>query len=235
MTYRNLVWPFSFYFFIFAGVAAHLPYRVLYYQTLSFTGAQIGVLAGIAPLITLVSLPLMTGLADRTNRHRLIMSLSLLIVISGFVLFPFLKTFIMLFALAILSSVFFSPVLSLSDSATMFMLGDRRDLYGRIRLGGTIGFSIVATLAGALVESYGLKIAFWSAAGLSFIAFLVSQNLAHGGEEGGKPADRGRATDLLKNPHFLLFLLIGFSGGISFATINIYLFPYMKELGPESR
>jgi PPP family 3-phenylpropionic acid transporter len=225
------IWPFSFYFLIFAGAASYRPYLVLYYQSLSFTGAQIGLLAGIAPLITLVSVPFVTGLADRTNRHGLIMSLSLLVVVSGLFLFPYLKTFILLFGMAILNRIFFSPTIPLSDSATMFMLGDRKDLYGRIRLGGTIGFSIVATVAGSLVENYGLKIAFWSAASLFFIAFLVSQKLVHGGEKSGKPADRGRASELLKNPHFLLFLLIGFSGGISFATINTYLFPYMKELG----
>ena len=225
------IWPFSFYFLIFAGAASYRPYLVLYYQSLSFTGAQIGLLAGIAPLITLVSVPFVTGLADRTNRHGLIMSLSLLVVVSGLFLFPYLKTFILLFGMAILNRISFSPTIPLSDSATMFMLGDRKDLYGRIRLGGTIGFSIVATVAGSLVENYGLKIAFWSAASLFFIAFLVSQKLVHGGEKSGKPADRGRASELLKNPHFLLFLLIGFSGGISFATINTYLFPYMKELG----
>jgi PPP family 3-phenylpropionic acid transporter len=227
---RNLVWPFGFYFLFYAGVAAYPPYQVLYYQSLSFTGAQIGLLAGIAPLVTLVSLPLLTGLADRMNKHRLLMSLSLLLVVSGLVLYPFLKTFIPLLALTILSSVFFSPVISLADSATMFMLGDRRDLYGRIRLGGTLGFAVIATVAGALVESYGLKTAFWSAGGLFFIAFFVSQKLVHGGGESGTPATRGRASDLLRNPHFLLFLLIGFCGGVSFATLNTYLFPYMKEL-----
>jgi len=225
------IWPFSFYFLYFAGVAAFGPYRVLYYQSLSFSGAQIGLLAGITPLITLVSLPLVTGLADRTNKHRLIMSLSLLVVVSGLIIFPYLKTFSLLFGLVILFSVSFSSIMPLSNSATLFMLGDRKDLYGRIRLGGTIGFGVVATVAGSLVENYGLKIAFWSAASLFFIAFLGSQKLVHGGEESGKPADKGRASDLLKNPHFLLFLLIGFSGGISFATLNTYLFPYMKDLG----
>ena len=231
MKYRNLVWPFSFYFLFYAGVAANFPYQVLYYQSLSFTGAQIGLLAGIAPLITLASLPLMTGLADRTNKHKLIMSLSLLVVISGLVLFPLLKTFIPFLVLAIVSGVFFSPVTSLADSATMFMLGDGKDLYGRLRLGGTIGFGIVATAVGALVEDHGLKLAFWSAAGIFFIAFLVSQKLVHGAPVSGRPVDRERASDLLRNPHFLLFLLIGFSGGLAFATFNIYLFPYMKDLG----
>jgi PPP family 3-phenylpropionic acid transporter len=229
--YRKFVWPFSFYFLYFAGVASFGPYRVLYYQSLSFTGAQIGLLAGITPLITLVSLPLVTGLADRTNRHRLILSFSLLVVVSGLIIFPYLKTFSLLFGLIILFSVFFSAIMPLSNSATLFMLGDRKELYGRIRLGGTLGFGIVATVAGSLVENYGLKIAFWSAASLFFIAFLISQKLVHDGEESEEPADRGRASELLKNPHFHLFLLIGFSGGISFATLNTYLFPYMKELG----
>ena len=74
------IWPFVFYFLLFAGIASFGPYQVLYYQSLSFTGAQIGLLVGIAPLITMVSLPLVTGFADRTNKHRLVMGLSLLVV-----------------------------------------------------------------------------------------------------------------------------------------------------------
>jgi PPP family 3-phenylpropionic acid transporter len=236
MNYRKFAWPFSFYFLYFAGVASFGPYRVLYYQSLSFTGAQIGLLAGITPLITLVSLPLLTGLADRTNKHRLILTFSLLVVVLGQVIFPYIKTFSFMFSLVILFGVFFSTVMPLSNSAALFMLGDRKDLYGRVRLGGTIGFGVVASLAGSLVENYGLKIAFWSAAGLFFIALLISQKFVQGGGENEKPRDKGRVSELLKNPHFLLFLLIGFSGGISFATLNTYLFPYMKALGAgESR
>ncbi len=232
MNYKKVVWPFGFYFIFYAGVAAHGPYRVLYYQSLFFTGTQIGLLVGITPLITMVSLPLITGLADRTNRHKLIMNFSLLVVIVGLILLPYLETFTLVFGLAVVFALFFSPVMSLSNSATMFMLEDKKELYGRIRLGGTIGFSLFATVVGTLVENHGLKIAFWSAAFVFFMAFLVSQKLVHGEEvESEKPVARGRVSDLLKNPHFLLFLLIGLSGGISFATLNTYLFPYMKELG----
>jgi len=187
-------------------------------------------LAGITPLITLVSLPLLTGLADRTNQHKLFLSLSLWVVVSGQIIFPYIKTFNLLFGVVILFSIFFSTIMPLSNSATLFMLGDRKDLYGRVRLGGTIGFGLVAALAGSLVENYGLKIAFWSAAGLFFIAFLISQKLVQGQAENQKSKDKGRVGELLKNPHFLLFLLIGLSGGISFATLNTYLFPYMKAL-----
>lgn len=73
----------------------------------------------------------------------------------------------------------------------MFMLGKRKVLYGRIRLGGTIGFSIAAALAGVMVENYGLKIAFWGAAVIYCIAFVVNQKLVHGEEIKGNQANKG--------------------------------------------
>ena len=231
MTYKTLVWPFSFYFIISAAAAVYRPYLVLYYQSLSLTGAQIGLLIGVAPLMAMVSLPLMTMLADRTNRHGLIMSLSLLILVLGLLLFPYLKTFTLLFTLTILFSIFLSPLFPLANSAAMFMLGEKKELYGRIRVGGTIGFSIAATVAGALVENYGLKFAFWGAAVIYAIAFFVNQQLVY--SEGAREnlPERGRIRDLLKNSRFLILLLVGFTGGISFVSNSTYLFPYLDELG----
>ena len=226
--------PFSFYFIFFAGVASFGPYRVLYFQSLEFTGAEIGLIVGIAPLITVISLPLLTGLADRTSRHKLIMSLSLLIMVASLIVYPYIESFLPLLVLTILYTLFFSSIMPLSASASMFMLGDRRELFGRVRLGGTIGFSIAATIVGGYVESTGLKYAFWIAAGLFFLSFLASQKMVHSEEETEQDQtdeDTGKASELLKNPHFLLFLLLGFSGGLSFSTLNTYLFPYMKELG----
>lgn len=224
-------WTFTFYFVFFAGVAAFGPYRVLYYQSLDFTGAQIGLLVGIAPLITVISLPLMTGFADRTNRHKLILSLSLLTLIASVIAYPLVVSFIPLLVLSIILTIAFSATMPLAASAIMFMLGEQKDIYGRIRLGGTIGFAITSTIIGTLVESNGLRVGFWIAAVIFFLALLVSQKMVHGETKSKQPAEKGRALDVLKNPHFLLFLLLGLSGGISFTTINTYLFPYMKELG----
>lgn len=228
---KKYIWPFLFFFLRFAGAAAYRPFLVLYYQTLAFTGAQIGLLTGITPLISLISLPLITGLADRTRKHKLIMSLSLIAAILGLFLYPFLNNFPPIFLLTILITLFLSPVGPLSDSATLFMLGEHKNLYSRIRLGGTIGFSIAASVAGALVENQGLRWAFWGAAAIFFIAFLVSLKMVHNKTDNVENIKKGSALDLIKNPHFLLFLLIVFTGGIANTTINTYLFPYMKSLG----
>lgn len=224
------IWPFSFYFLLFGAIAFVSPFLVLYYQSLDFSGAQIGLLTGLTPLITLMSAPFWTRLADIHGKHRLIMSLALLFAIVALGLYPFLNTFGLVFLVAILYSTFFAPVSAFADSATMYMLGTQKDTYGRIRLGGTIGFGIAATIAGVLVQAQGLKIAFWGAALLLFLGLLVSQRFVHNPERQDRQA-RGKIQDLLKQPHWRWFLFLAFIAGTIFAINNNFFYPYMKELG----
>jgi hypothetical protein len=69
--------PFTFYIFYFAAASFSMPFFILYYQGLGFNGAQIGVLAGIVPLVIMVGAPLWTRLADAKRCHRLVMSLTI--------------------------------------------------------------------------------------------------------------------------------------------------------------
>lgn len=43
------LWPFIFYASLFAAVAFLAPFLVLYYQSVGFTGAQIGTVDGHHP------------------------------------------------------------------------------------------------------------------------------------------------------------------------------------------
>ena len=225
------IWPFSFYFLYYAAISVYAPYFVLYYQELSFSGAQIGLLTGITPLISLVSVPLWTGVADTTSRHKLVMSLGLLVGVAGLVLLPTLSTFILVISLTTLIYFFFSPVTAFADNASMHMLGGEKDRIGRVRLGGTIGFGICAPLAGLLIERYGLRMAFWGGALLIFGGFLVSQQLSHTGDSQKGAVHRGRVKELVKDPLWLLFLFSAFTCGFAFAGTNTYLFPFLKSLG----
>ncbi len=225
------IWSFSFYFVYYAGIAFFYPYLVLFYQSHQFSGAQIGLLTGISPLITLVSVPVWTWAADRTNRHRWFLSGALLSGVAALILFPFLNTFGQIMALIIGLNIFFSPVIPIADSAVMYMLGEQKEFYGRLRLGGTIGFGILASVAGVLVENFGLKMAFWGAAVLYFLGFLVSQKLKHGETNPTENPKKGQLTQLLKNPRWLLFLLVAFIGGFAFATLNTYMLPFFESMG----
>lgn len=224
------IWPFSFNFMWFASVAFVVPFVVLFYQKLGLTGAEIGLLTGITPLIAFIGAPFWTGLADARRKHRLIMSMALLIGVLTLIVYPLLTTFFSLLLLVIVLNFFLAPVQPFADSATMHMLRSEKEMYGRVRLGGTLGFGLVAAVAGLLVQDYGLKIVFWGSAGVMFLAFLLCQKFVYdqlGDDDPLGPSLR----PLLKNPHWLLFLTFAFAGGLAMASTNNYLLPFMKELG----
>jgi PPP family 3-phenylpropionic acid transporter len=215
---------------MYAGLAFATPFLVLYFQGLGFSGAEIGLLAGVAPLITFCGAPFWTGLADATRRHRLILTVSMAVGVAGYVLYPFLRAFAAVFLVSLVLNFFFAPVSSFSDNATMFMLGEKKDFYGRIRLGGTVGYALAAPVAGVLVGRYGLRAGFWSAAAAYFVGLLLSRGFIHAPSQDSPPALSGLRT-LLSNPHWILFLIVSLASGLALAGANNYFFPYMKELG----
>lgn len=226
------IWPFSFYFLSYAAMASFVPFIVLFYQELHFNGAQIGLLTGIPPLITLISAPFLAGIADAKRLHRFIMSLGIIIAIAATFIMQWMTVFVVILILVMLFNFFFAPVVSLADSATIAMLGEEKSMYGRIRLGGTIGWGVLAPIAGILVENFGLKIIFWSFSILMFINLLVSQKvvhdvpvLEHTVEE--KPSIRF----FLTSRRWVTFLLSAFLGGLGVLTVTTYLYPHMAEMG----
>lgn len=224
------IWPFTFYFLYFAALSSLMPFFVLFYQGLGFSGTQIGLLTGIPPLVSLVASPFWTGLADARRWHKAVMGLGILVAVLIIFLLPSLRAFGVVFLSIILFNTFISPVSSLADSGTMTMLGDERAMYGRVRLGGTIGWGLFAPIAGALVENYGLRIGFWTFSGLMLLNLFVSQKFVHSSQEDGQPTPGGIGV-FLTNRRWLSFLFISLLGGIGSFSAASYLFPYMAELG----
>jgi len=226
--------PFSFYFLYFAAFASLLPYFVLFYQSLGFNGAQIGLLTGVPPLITLFGAPFGTGLADRTQRHRLIMGVGLIVAIVIALLLPRLSSFAFVFVMIILFNIFMAPVGSLSDSGTMTMLGDERSMYGRIRLGGTIGWGIFTWIAGNLLDAFGLKILFYVFSAIMLVNLFVSQKFSFGKHDEHDPKS-GNIWMLLKSRRWVVFLGYAFLAGIGTFSVASYLSPYLQELGANGK
>jgi len=222
--------PFLYYLAYFGAAAFLQPFIILYFQERGFSGAQIGLLAGLTPLVTLIGAPLWTGLADARMRHRLIMSLSIIVCVIAAAIFPFVGTFALMIPLVILYALFATSINSFADSATMAMLGEQKQLYGRVRLGGTIGWGILAPLAGLIIDRYGIRWAFWGYSAIMLITLIICQKFTF-----GKPAEPGSllrdVRQVLTDRRWGLFLALAFVGGIAFTVVNSYLFPYLEELG----
>ena len=224
------IWPFLFYFFFFAAASGLLPFTALYYQSIGLSGAQTGLLTGLAPLITLIGAPLWTGLADASHRHKLVLSLTVLVAILCALIVPRLREFAALFPLVLVFAFASAPIPSLGDSATMSMLGDQREMYGRVRLGGTIGWGVMAYIAGLLIDRNGIVWAYWIyAVGMS-LTLLVSQGLIFDKVDKRESFWMGVGT-LLANRRWVLFLGMAFICGLGMASINTYQFVYLAEIG----
>jgi PPP family 3-phenylpropionic acid transporter len=221
--------PFTFYFAYFAALAFLQPFIILYFQELGFSGAQIGFLAGMTPLVFMIGYPLWTGLADAKMRHKLIMSLTILVSILTTALFPLIKSFTLLIPAIFIYALFAAPVISFADSATLHMLAEKKDLYGRIRLGGTIGWGLVAPVAGAIIERYGIQWAFWGYSVIMVFTLLICQRFNFGQSAEREPM-RANVRKVITDQRWIFFLSLMFVGGVAFTVVNSYLYPYMEEL-----
>lgn len=223
---------FIFYFLFYAAHAFLLPYLVLFYQGLGFSGPQIGTLVAVGPLISLVGAPFWTGLADATRRHKAVMSLATVMTAGAVLLIPVLGKPLPIFLLVIGLSFFSAPIGSLADSAAMHMLGGKKERYGWLRLGGTLGWGLVAPLAGAVVGAYGLRWIFVCYSSLLLISLAASLSFRYpAGSDKDTRSVRSGQRQLLADRRWWLFLVTAMICGMGFSSINTYLFPYMKELG----
>lgn len=222
--------PFAFYFFYFAAASFSMPFIILYYQGLGYSGPQIGLLASLFPLVMLVGAPTWTRIADARSRHRLVMSITIAVSILIAAVFPFLKDFPLVLAASVLYAFFIAPVMSLADSATIHMLGNEQSTYGRVRIGGTIGWGATALISGTIIQSYGTRWVFWGYALIMVVVFFISQKLSFPTRMAAQ-STRGDFKSAFANRQWAVFLLLAVIAGIGLVTINNYLSPYLKELG----
>jgi PPP family 3-phenylpropionic acid transporter len=223
-------WSFSFYLLFFAAAGVLFNFIALYFVSQGLSGSQIGLLMGIGSLIGLFAGPLWSGLADVSRRYRLIFSVAILGNVVMVFCFPFFHTFLGFFLLMVLQAIFGGPITSLTDHATISMLEDEKEQYGRIRLGGTLGYGLATVIAGAVLERYGLQWIFWIYCALLLIGLLIgwqmhfSQKLAEGTFLNG-------ARELLNDRKWIFFLIIVFIAGVGNAVITSYLFIYLEKIG----
>jgi PPP family 3-phenylpropionic acid transporter len=219
------------YFISFAAFAALAPYLVLYYESLGFSGSQIGILLSISPLIGLVATPFWTGLADATGKHKWILGGGMLIAIIANFTIPFLRSFALILAMVTAAAFLTSHVYSLLDSSTVHMLGSQRERYGRIRLWGTIGWGVSAPIVGRILDNNPLVWIFWIYCGLMTLNLFLVRNVEFERKtEKSTPYRQGIRT-LLSNRHWLLFLLAVFIAQVGMSPHGSYLSLLLQQMG----
>lgn len=218
-----------FYFCNFAALAAVMPFLALYYKQIGLTGREIGLLASISPLITLLAAPLWGGLADATQQHRRL----LLLAISGFLVsvfaLSFANTLLWLLLLVSAYSFFNAPIMPLMDNSVIEALGEHKREYGKQRLWGSIGWGGGAAVMGLVIERYGLAWGFYSAILIMSINLFAATRLTVSRAKLSSSV-WGNLRYFGTSWPWLVFLTTIFINGLGMSFTNNFLFLYMNSM-----
>lgn len=218
-----------YYLFTFIAGGAYMPFIYVYLTQLGLSGEQVGLLATMAPVMTMLLATAISSVADRLHRRRLFLQIAL-----GFVGFLYFtlgipSRFIEIAILMFLIALFNSPVMSIADSLIARMAQREKINYGGMRLWGSLGFAISSLAFGALWQAFGFKPMFLTACLLYIPIILVAGTL-----EEPRPVTKENRVPilrLLKDKGLLLLLIATFLASISNSISMTFSGIYMSYLG----
>ena len=194
-------WPIHLSFFLIAYYVANCMYQTfisLYYTSVSFTTAQIGVVNAAVALVSMIAQPLWGTVGDRTPSRRLLLALMSVGAAVAAWSFGWFSAFLPLLLLACVFSCFYTSLQPMGDSIILKEL-DRQGLpFGPFRLAGGMSFALAGVVFGRLLNGPGRErlIPAYTAA-MCLVTGLSAFSLPRtpGGQQRGS---RMRFTDLFK-------------------------------------
>ncbi|RPI80877.1 MAG: MFS transporter, partial [Chloroflexi bacterium] len=168
------VYAGGMYFGYYLALGSLLPFISLYYERIGLTGVQIGVLTAL-PVLILSSTTLLWGaIADKFRLHKKILSAALLLTPLAVLIVPQTIEFLPLIPVILAYAISTSPIVPLMDSMALEIAEANRTSYGQLRVWGSIGWTLSTLLIGSLIEQAGIRIFFYTYAGIMGALFLLS-------------------------------------------------------------
>lgn len=219
-----IVW--MLFFFQYAGVGIYFTYLNVFYRESGMNGTQIGVLNMVGALVGVGGVIFWGYMSDRTGKPRLLIAGGMAAAVLSIQVMPYLHSFGAFLLLSVVFSIFFSSTSSLVDSTALAILGERREDYGRYRMGGSFGYILATSSVGFLFDRIGLRAMFptYGVVMLGFILFaLMLPNLpVRLGER-----SQGVLIQMIRRPAWLLFAAVVFliwiatNSAISFLSVSL--------------
>jgi len=200
---------------------AWLPLIWGYMEGLGFTGTQIALIGSAFAVASLLGIFAGNQFVDRTFAAERFMAVSHLVGGLAMIGLFFTKDFTVFFVLMLIHSICYVPTISVANSLVFSHLKDAQAEFGRVRMGGTIGwilaswplYFVLKGVTGPELQ-HALGYIFWVAGGASLLLAAFSLALPH---TPPKPANQAAGAEklawrealrILVSKPFLLVLFI---------------------------
>lgn len=200
------------YFFYFVSMSLFSSVLSVYLTGIGKSAAEMSFIVSAAGLFSFVAVPVTGYLTDRTKNPKLISGLLLFAAGTLGMVFSACRSLWALFLLdgCIMSSInSVMPICERMASASKFR-------YGTLRIWGTFGYAAGAQTAGLAIEHFPSFVLFsllLCSCFLTIVGFLGTERPAPNkptAPQASSRPEKPKLSSLLKNPSFLLFLVIAF-------------------------
>ena len=222
----------SFYFAYYAALGAFTPYWSLYLQSQGMGMAAISVLMSLWYATRIVAPSMWTTLAARSPRPIRWLHIGCVLTVLSFAAFLLPWKFAGLFAAMVAFCFFYNAVMPQFESITQSHLHGRTDLYGLIRVWGSIGFILVVAGYGALIDTLGAARLPWLM--LPIFGALLASAWCNRYAEPPTVAmheDDAGFRECLRRPEVIAFFVAAFLIQVSFGPYYTFFSIYLGEHG----
>lgn len=225
-----------FYLVFFALLGLILPYWAPYLSSIGMDATEIGWLLGIFHFSRIYAPNIWGQIADRTGRRIGILRLG---AIAGFLVIcwlPWLDTFWSLALIVLCFSFFWNAILPQFEVITLQHLAGKGELYGKIRLWGSVGFILAVLIGAELYVGAGVSGLPWGMLtvmlGIAAVTFIVPAP-PHPRRDGetGQGHQHGSVWAVLREPLVIQFMAMVFFAQMAHGPYNGFFTLLLQEKG----
>jgi len=164
----------AFYGLFWGTIGIFGPFIYVYLQRQGITSQEIGILSMTLPICTLVVSPLVSRAADRRNMRVPMMAVLALLYAVGLYALNLSSSFIPVLIILMLANIVRGPIEPIANSIIVRMSSHYQFNFGRVRIAGSIVFTLTAIGLGALWQVVGFAWMFTAAAVLMLLVSVVT-------------------------------------------------------------
>lgn len=229
-------WPrqslyFASFFFAYYGYIGLLsPYASLYFADKGMSAAQIGVLMSLMQVMRIFGPNLWGWVADHYQQRVAVLRLTALAAAAAFCGMFFGQNFAQFFVVMVVINLFTSAQAPLSEALMLSEMHGDLTHYGKLRLWGSVGFILAVTLAGPVLDRFGIALMPWIALVLLIMVLAVSMRMFETPHT-GIHRDTPSALSLLCQREVATFFGSTFLMIAAHASLYVFYSLYLARLG----
>jgi PPP family 3-phenylpropionic acid transporter len=219
-----------FYFAYYGYVGVFSPYGSLYLSSIGMSVAQIGLLMSLMQVMRIFGPNLWGHVADHTQQRVLVLRATACAAVLSFCGLFFTQAFLPVFVVMVTYNLFTSAQGPLSEALMLSQLRGDLTHYGRLRLWGSVGFIVSVTVAGKLLDLWGVHLVPWIAVSLLGLVLVASlcmrEPVAHPSPHPALPL-----ADLLRRREVIAFFVSTFLMIAAHAAIYVFYSLALERIG----